>query len=153
LYGSAVERIERSGDGVRIVMEVEHATLKVDHRREIDYRPGQQLIIKDTLRSDAKRRYVQWHHLAREFELSGDAGRFRASDSSVAVQVEVSSSCGERTMYQKVKGQTEPRIQGWASLATRERHPRWALGVVCEAEEASFTARFTIGQDAHARAD
>jgi hypothetical protein len=50
-----------------------------------------------------------------------------------------------------VKGQTEPRIQGWASLANRERHPRWALGVVCEAETAEFTAHFTLGDVARKR--
>lgn len=43
-----------------------------------------------------------------------------------------------------IKGQSTPRIQGWASLADRERHPRWALGVGCEAETATFTTRFTL---------
>ena len=152
LYGSAVEHIERSGDGIRIILEVEHESLKVGHRREISYRPGQQLVVEDTMRSDAKRRYVQWHHLAREFELSGDAGHFQARDDEGAVDIGVASSCGERTTYEMVKGQTEPRIQGWASVAVRERHPRWALGVVCEAATARFTARFTLAEAGHARA-
>jgi peptidoglycan/xylan/chitin deacetylase (PgdA/CDA1 family) len=95
------------------------------------------------------RRYVQWHHFDRAFELSGENGRFQASDGEVSVALEVSSSCGERTTYKMVRGQTEPRIQGWASVANRERHPRWTLGLVCEAEAANFTAYFTLGDAAH----
>jgi hypothetical protein len=46
-----------------------------------------------------------------------------------------------------IKGQTEPRIQGWASVANRERHPRWVLGVVCEGEVATFGTRFDLNAD------
>jgi hypothetical protein len=42
------------------------------------------------------------------------------------------------------KGQTEPRLQGWASLEDRERHARWALGVECEARSATLDTRFEI---------
>jgi Heparinase II/III-like protein/Heparinase II/III N-terminus len=153
-YGSAVELIERRPDEVAIALRVHHDELEFGHRRAIRYRPGQQLTLVDKVQSDhGPRRYVQWHHFDRAFELSGANGRFQASDGEMSVELEVSSSCGERTTYEMVKGQTEPRIQGWASLANRERHPRWALGVVCEAETASFTARFTIGEGAHASAE
>jgi hypothetical protein len=147
LYGNAVERVDRGPDGVRIVMDVDHAELQVEHRREIDYRPGSELTVIDTLRSDraGPRRYVQWHHFPQAFQLSGAKGTFRADDGDLAVDVSVSSTCGEKTTYEMVKGQVEPRIQGWESLLTRERQPRWALGVVCEAKTATFTARFTLG--------
>jgi hypothetical protein len=133
---------------VRIALEVHHRALDVVHRREIDYRPGERLEMTDALRSDRPkpRRFVQWHHFPRAFELTGQAGDFRASDGNLQVEIEVSSSCGEQTTYEMVKGQTTPRLQGWASLADRERHPRWALGVVCEAETATFTATFTLGR-------
>jgi hypothetical protein len=147
-YGSAVERVERLDDSVRIVMEVHHESLDVVHRRVIDYRPGKELRLTDALRSDRPepRRLVQWHHFPREFELTGKAGRFQADDGELVVDINVSSSCGDRTTYETIKGQTKPRIQGWASSADREHHPRWALGVVCEAETASFSAVFTLGQ-------
>jgi hypothetical protein len=146
LYGSAVERVERRREGVRIVMAVDHASLAVEHRREIDYRPGSDLTVIDTLRSDraGPRRYVQWHHFPRAFELTGGGGLFTADDGELRIDVNVTSTCGEKTTYDVVKGQLEPQIQGWESLATRERHPRWALGVACEAQTASFTARFTL---------
>ena len=154
-YGSAVEQMERKPDEVAIALEVHHDALEFEHRREIHYRPGQQLTLIDAVQSDRRgpRRYVQWHQFDRAFALSGDQGRFQASDGEISVELEVSSSCGERTTYEMVKGQTEPRIQGWASVANRERHPRWALGVVCAAETASFTAHFTLGDAARARAD
>jgi hypothetical protein len=152
LYGNAVERVDQGLDGVRIVMAVDHAELEVEHRREIDYRPGRELTVIDTMRSDraGPRRYVQWHHFPRAFELTGGQGTFRADDGELAVDVSVRSTCGEKTTYEAVKGQVEPRIQGWDSLATRERQPRWALGVVCAAETATFTARFTLGAAARA---
>lgn len=143
-YGNAVERAERTRDDIRIELGVEHVAREVHHQREIEYQPGQQLTIRDNLSSDRPRRYVQWHHFAGPFELTGGAGRFQASDGEVVIDVEVSSSCGERTTYETIKGRMTPRIQGWASLANRERHPRWALGVACEAEDATLTARFTV---------
>lgn len=94
-YGSAVERVERTGDGVRMVLAVERGSPEFRHRREIDYRPGVELTIGDTLSSDRPRRYVQWHHLAGAFELSGVAGSFQASDGELRVDIEVTSSCGE----------------------------------------------------------
>jgi len=146
-YGSAVKLLEREPDEIAIVLQVHHDALEFGHRREIHYRPGQRLTLSDALESErgGPRRYVQWHHFDGAFELSGDKGRFHASDGEVSVALEVSSSCGERTTYEMVKGQTEPRIQGWASVANRERHPRWALGVMCEAEAANFTAHFALG--------
>ena len=151
-YGSAVERIERGADEVLIALQVHHADLAFEHRREIHYRPGERLTLIDAVQSErgGPRRYVQWHHFERAFDLAGGQGRFRASDGEVHVDLEVSSSCGERTTYEMVKGQTEPRIQGWASVVNRKRHARWALGVVCEAEAAQFTARFTLGAAARA---
>jgi Heparinase II/III-like protein/Heparinase II/III N-terminus len=152
-YGSAVESIERKPDEVAMVLQVHHDDLEFAHRREVRCRPGERLTVIDAVQSDRRgsRRYVQWHHFDRAFELSGENDRFHASDGEVSVALEVTSSCGERTTYEMVKGQTEPRIQGWASLANRERHARWALGVVCEAEAASFTAHFTLGDGAHER--
>jgi hypothetical protein len=152
-YGSAVELIERRPEEVAMALQVHHEELAFGHRREIHYRPGQRLTLIDAVQSDRRgpRRYVQWHHFARAFDLSGGQGRFEASDGAVSVELEVSSSCGARTTYELVRGQTEPRIQGWASLANRERHPRWALGVVCEAETAEFTAHFTLGAVARKR--
>jgi hypothetical protein len=146
LYGNAVERVDQGPDGVRIVMAVDHAELQVVHRREIDYRPGSELIVIDTLRSEraGPRRYVQWHHFPRAFELSGGNGVFKADDGELGVDVNVTSTCGDKTAYEMVKGRVEPQIQGWDSLVSRERHPRWALGVVCEAKTATFTARFTL---------
>ena len=152
-YGSALELLERKPDGIAIALRVHHDAMEIGHRREIHYRPGQKLTLIDAVQGDrpGPRRYVQWHHFDRAFALSGDQGRFQASDGEVSLELEVASSCGERTTYEMVKGQTEPRIQGWASVANRERHPRWALGVVCEAKAARFTAHFTLADGARER--
>jgi hypothetical protein len=144
-YGDAVKWLERTADSFRITMEVHHHVEQDTwHRREIAYVPARQLTVTDSVRSDRQRHYVQWHHFAGQFDLSGQAGRFRANDGNIVVDVEVTSSCGESTTYEMIKGQTTPRVQGWASVADRERHPRWALGVACEADTATFTALFRL---------
>jgi hypothetical protein len=81
-YGSAVERIERTPDEVAIALQVHHADWQFGHRREIHYRPGRQLTLVDEVQSDRRgaRRFVEWHHFNRAFELSGDQGRFQASE-------------------------------------------------------------------------
>ena len=73
----------------------------------------------------------------------------QVSDGQTIVDVAVSSSCGGGTAYEMIKGQTAPRIHGWASVAHRERHARWALGVACEAKTATFTARFSLPGERH----
>jgi hypothetical protein len=129
-----------------VIMQVRHdyPDLQVWHRRQIDYRPGEELRVKDTVRSDRPRVYIQWHHFARAFELYGDDGHFELDDGEMLVELETSTSCHDSTKYRKIKGQREPYLQGWASLEDRERHPRWALGVECEARSATFGARFAI---------
>jgi hypothetical protein len=144
-YGSGVKLARRTGKGVTIIMQVENQVLQVQHRRRIDYRPGQELSIKDTVRSDRPRVYVQWHHFASAFELSGDGGRFALDDGDILIDLEASTSCGRDTKYERIKGQRRPRIQGWASTDHLERHRRWALGVECKAQNATFEARYELG--------
>jgi len=115
------------------------------HRRQIDYRPGEELKIKDSVRSDRPRSYVQWHHFAPAFELSGNAESFELEDGEMLVDLTTSTSCGDETRYRKIRGRSERRIQGWVSLAERERHERWVLGVECHARNATLEARYEVG--------
>jgi Heparinase II/III-like protein len=143
-YGNAVRAAQKTAAGMRIILQIYLEDLSFWHRRQIDYRPGEMLRIKDALRSDRPRVYVQWHHFDRAFELSGDAGRFELDDGALLVELTTSTSCGEGAKYMKIRGQREPRIQGWASVAKRERHRRWALGVKCKARNATIEARYVL---------
>jgi hypothetical protein len=144
-YGNAVRSTQQTTDGVRIILQINHDDLGFWHRRQIDYHPGEELRIKDTVRSDHSRTYVQWHHFAPAFELSGSAESFELDDGEMLVELTISTSCGDDTRYQKIRGQIEPHIQGWVSLAERERQERWALGVECQAQNATLEARYTVG--------
>jgi hypothetical protein len=143
-YGNAVRSARRSTEGVRIVLQVYHDDLEFWHRRQIDYRPGEELEIKDSMRSDGSRTYVQWHHFAPAFELSGNAASFELDDGEMLVELTTSTSCGDETRYRKIRGRSEAPIQGWVSLAARERHERWALGVECQARNATLEARYKV---------
>jgi Heparinase II/III-like protein len=143
-YGDATKTARMTSGGIRIILQVHHGDLGFWHRRQIDYRPGEELRIKDAVRSDRVGDYIQWHHFARAFELSGDAGRFEIDDGEMLVELTTSTSCGDDAEYMMIRGQREPRLQGWASVAERERHPRWALGVACEARNATFEARYEL---------
>ena len=145
IYGNAVRSAQQTTQGMRIIMQIYHDDLGFWHRRQIDYRPGEELRIKDSVRSDRPRTYVQWHHFARAFELSGGAESFELDDGEMIVDLTASTSCGNQTKYREIRGQVEPHIQGWASVAERERHERWALGVECNARNATLEARFKVG--------
>jgi hypothetical protein len=144
-YGNAVRSAQQSTEGIRIILQVDHDDLGFWHRRQIDHHPGEELRIKDSVRSDHPRTYVQWHHFAPTFELSGSAESFELDDGEMLVELTTSTSCGDHTTYQKIRGQIEPRIQGWVSLAARERQERWALGVECNARNATLEARYKVG--------
>jgi Heparinase II/III-like protein len=111
-YGDAVTVAEQTSEGITVIMQVYHdqPDLQVGHRREIYYRPGEELRIKDTVGSSRPRVYVQWHHFARADELSGADGRFQLDDGGMRVALETST----------------------------ERHMRWVLGVECRARHATF---------------
>jgi hypothetical protein len=143
-YGNAVRSARQLTEGVRIVLQVYHDDLEFWHRRQIDYRPGEELEINDSMRSDGPRTYVQWHHFAPAFELSGNTARFELDDGEMLVDLTTSTSCGDATRYRKIRGRSEPPIQGWVSLAARERHERWALGVECQARNATLEARYKV---------
>ena len=104
-YGNAVKSAQQTREGMRIVLQVYHDDLGFWHRRQIDYRPGEESIIKDTVRSNRPRTYVQWHHFARAFDLSGSAGRFELDDGEMLVELRTSTSCGGDTHYKKIRGQ------------------------------------------------
>jgi hypothetical protein len=103
-YGDATEMAKTTNGGMRVLLQVHHGDLGFWHRRQIDYRPGEELRIKDTVRSDRVRDYIQWHHFAQAFELSGDAGRFEIDDGEVLVELTTSTSCGDETEYMMIKG-------------------------------------------------
>jgi Heparinase II/III-like protein/Heparinase II/III N-terminus len=144
-YGDAVRSAQQTTEGMRIILQIDHDDLGFWHRRQIDYHPGEELRIKDSVRSDRPRTYVQWHHFAPAFELSGRAESFELDDGEMLVDLTTSTSCGDDTIYQKIRGQSEPRVQGWVSLAERERQERWALGVECQAQNATLEARYKMG--------
>jgi Heparinase II/III-like protein/Heparinase II/III N-terminus len=143
-YGNAVRGAQRTTDGMRIILQINHDDLGFWHRRQIDYHPGEELRIKDSVRSDHARTYVQWHHFAPAFGLSGSAQSFELDDGEMLVELTTSTSCGDETRYQKIRGQLEPRIQGWVSLAERQRDERWALGVECHARDATLEALYKV---------
>jgi hypothetical protein len=144
-YGNAAKIVKKFYRGIILVLQVEHEDLGVWIRRRIDYHPGEDLEIKDTVRSGRRHIYVQWHHFSPAFALSGGAGGFELDDGDLLVDLKAVSSCGDDTEYSLIKGQLEPQIQGWTSPEDRVLHARWALGVTCEAKNATFEAHYVLG--------
>lgn len=127
-YGGAVKGVENYGTHVEVRGEVVHPDLGALHSRELYYQPGSWLAVRDTVDSVSARKFVQWFHLAPSAEFVSRADgevRFRTGKGEVIFRGD--HGCPSTL----VKGDYEPRIQGWYSPSSGTVEPNYALGFVC----------------------
>ncbi|MDT0212629.1 heparinase II/III family protein [Rothia sp. ARF10] len=100
------------------------------HRRRVVYRPGEELLVKDSVfsQSPEPREGTLWFNISGHFELESavDEGDvvLVATQDGVTTRLVVT---GPGRMLEPVRGQTEP-LRGWRSRQDRSMEPTWSLG-------------------------
>jgi glycosyltransferase involved in cell wall biosynthesis len=102
------------------------------HRRRVVYRPGDQLLIKDSVFSQAPeaREGVLWFNLNGDFELESTEEDvvFVLPNGETKLRVR-----NDGRLIEPVRGQAEP-LRGWRSRKDRTMVPTWSLGFVLPIE-------------------
>jgi len=129
LYFVSAE-IERQGD--------------IFQRRTIVWKPRSWLMVVDEFRSRRPHDYTQWFHFHPDLDLSlhDDVATVQLGDSTVLSIQQLSRNPSLRT--EAVRGQREPRMQGWTSLRHRELEPNYALGYAMRGRKVVFAALLSV---------
>lgn len=134
VYGSALETMTTRGAVWQLTARRAHDGLEVDHQRELYYLPGRGLAVVDRLKNlgDKSRDYTIWWHLNAAYQVT-DELRDNGFDVALAkgrrlaITRAVSSPEAARLPV-AVRGEMEPRRQGWWSPSYLEAEPATALG-------------------------
>lgn len=142
---SAIKRWTDSGDVRALEAEITHFDT-VRHRRTLLFSPAKWLIVLDELSSPNEHEYTQWFHFHPDLELEqrGDGFVTMIGDTGRMLHVRrLAAHVGEAPIM--VKGQEEPRLQGWTALTEgSEFVPNWAVGFRDAGSEATFVTLFTL---------
>ncbi len=123
-----------------------HVDTKTRHDRRLAYRPGKWLAVIDRLVSNKERTFEQWFHLHEDLkgQISAanntwlvdlpDGGRMRA----------IARSTADGCELRRLRGATEPRLQGWISREYRSFKPNDAIGHACRAKDITMVTLFII---------
>lgn len=146
----AVGAILRSAEafdwGYRIDAGMRHVTTDTRHDRTLAYRPGRWLLVIDRLKSEKTRRYEQWFHLhetlTADMQPDGYTVALPGGGRLRALVAATGSDCALR----RVRGQQEPRLQGWISREYRSFMPNDAIGHACHGDTVSMATLFVLEQ-------
>jgi len=131
-YGGAIGRCTHEDGTFDLSGRVQHQDYI--HRRRLVFKPGSELLIKDSIFSQAaeEREAILWFNVSGEFELlsAGDSVEFEVADEAGPVNLTIE---GPGRLLDPVRGQTEP-LRGWRSRKDRELEPVWSLGFVIPIE-------------------
>lgn len=142
-YGSGLTECSQ-GDGVFDLSARVHHTDYI-HRRRLVFRPGDELMIKDSVFSQSPdtREGILWNNISGHFELerADDDELIFVSHGDHPIRLKVTSS-GQ--LVEPVRGQTNP-LRGWRSRQDRSMEPTWSVGFAFPIEvRASMTTLFKI---------
>ena len=133
---------ERDGTFV-LLAEVHHPTLMTRHRRILQYRPGEWLLVHDELRAMQGRTFTAWFHLEpgyrTERRASGELLAARTDGSAPLHLFDLAARPGDAAAIEIVRGQSEPRVQGWFTAEYGRMVANDAIGFTRRGREARFT--------------
>jgi hypothetical protein len=110
------------------------------HRREMTYRPGESLIVADSLSSVDPRWYVSRLHFDRSLDVRQDAPSRLRADLGDGRVMEVTTNGGEITLH---RGETDP-VKGWQSVGYLQAEPATMAEVSGPGRESVIVWRITL---------
>ena len=119
---------------------------QTDHRRTLVYKPGCWLVVIDELESNQERKFTQWFHFNPDLEMKSDGmvlnGPIPDKEKVLGVMPLLG---GDKMTLELVKGQENPRLQGWISLEYLSFLPNYAAGYTLKGEKAAFVTLLILG--------
>jgi len=148
-FGSAIKHvIEHQGIYIIEAELYRKRFFKTHHRRTLFYQPRRFLIVFDYLTSPTYHSYTQWFHYHPDYHITLDGNKFLGIDTktghrlhgqTIIVNAELKDICC-------IKGQVEPRIQGWSNVSNRNdiMEPSYAVGIQTEGRDVGIFTLFSL---------
>ena len=131
-YGSALGDCIETGGVFDLSGRVHHDDYI--HRRRVVYRPGEQLLLKDSIfaQSPERREGIVWLNVAGHFELEAIADEvvFVTGEGDALTRLSISS---QGRLIEPVRGQKDP-LRGWRSRMDGTMDPVWSIGFAFEVD-------------------
>ena len=127
-YGSALKEAKWSDDYFKVQGRVEHKKLGAIHSRQLLYRPGNWLLVRDWVGGRQYQQVTQWFHLNPDVVLlrqTADSASFALKGKEFSIRS--LSGCDLRLD----RGVKSPHLQGWYSPTQGVAVPNYALGFAC----------------------
>nr|WP_298125418.1 alginate lyase family protein [uncultured Pseudoxanthomonas sp.] len=142
-YGSAIEAASFQNGYYRIQGRVEHKNLRTVHSRQLLYKPGNWLVIRDWIGGTPNGQAVQWLHLHPDAVLLKQS----RADASFALKksiftIKSLSGCDIRV----VRGEKSPSIQGWYSPTQGVAIPNYAIGFACQQKPGALEVAIALSE-------
>lgn len=144
-YGSAIQRAGRVDDYFIVQGRVVHDELKAIHSRQLLYKPGSWLFVRDWVTGNPGRKVIQWFHLNPKAVL-GERAEYEVSFTLSDTEYRFRSLSGCRVLVKK--GAKKPRLQGWYSPRQGESLPNYAVGFECKESDSPLQVAITFSPKA-----
>ena len=123
---------------------IHHEQIGVGHRRILVMNSGRWLAVVDILTGSRAHKYTQWFHFHEDWQIEERVGVLLGHHPNGALRVQNVSS--EPATLQFIRGDTEPRIQGWISPSYLQRVDNAAIGFTSHGRHAEFLTLFVWGK-------
>ncbi len=146
-FGSALKRWAKA-DGV-YALEAEFVREgDVRHRRTLVYAPAEWLIVMDAITARESHLYTQWFHFDPALDVSVEAKRLVVPIPEAKRRLVIQPLGDEPGLtLRTVRGQKEPRLEGWTSLAYKQLVPNWAAAYSTSGRSAILATLFALAPE------
>jgi hypothetical protein len=143
-FGSAL-RSWGEGDGLSFVSAAVERAGGISQERTLVWKPGRWLVVLDELQSEGPHDYTQWFHFhpTLDLGLTGQLATIELDESRALYVRPLAPASSLRA--ETVRGDEEPRMQGWTSLRHRTMEPSYALGYSARGTNVVFAALLYVG--------
>lgn len=127
-FGSAIEYWGEASGMYFVSARIQRDRPRLTQRRTLVFSPARWLVVVDELEAKESHRYEQWLHLHPDLSLKLDGKRATADLGHGRLLHIIPLLNNLAVSVEAIRGQKEPRMQGWTSLRHRSIQPNWALG-------------------------
>jgi hypothetical protein len=145
-FGSALTGWGQAPGAYFIAGQLRRRWPAVMQRRTVVFRPGRWVVVIDELEGISSHTYTQWLHFAPDLAWTAkEAAASAALGDGRSLHV-LPLVADPPAVAEVVRGQREPRLQGWYSPRHRVLKPNWALGFTSTGSKAVIAALLYLGE-------
>jgi len=141
----------RLGEAYYVVATQRDKPLDVTQTRMLLLAPGRYLLVIDQMQSEKQHTYRQWFHFHESLDVTRDGTRLLIKREQGKPLMTVTELSDPDTEIELVRGQTEPRIQGFVSAKYHEKEPRFSAAFRKRGTNATWVTLFSPGRVHSAR--